>query len=85
MPEEFAAYGLPKWLLWVVGAVKVSSAVCLIAGIWFPPLVVPAAASITVLMIGAIAMHLKVNDPLIKSVPASTILALLAVVLANAF
>jgi hypothetical protein len=36
-------------------------------------------------MIGAIAMHLKVNDPLIKSVPASTILALLAVVLANAF
>jgi hypothetical protein len=35
-------------------------------------------------MVGAIAMHLKVNDPLIKAAPASTVLALIAVVLANA-
>jgi uncharacterized membrane protein YphA (DoxX/SURF4 family) len=84
MAEEFAAYGLPKWLLWIVGAVKVSCALCLVAGIWIPALVAPAAVSITVLMVGAIAMHLKVNDPLIKAAPASTVLALIAVVLANA-
>lgn len=84
MPEEFAAYGLPKWLLWIVGAVKVSCALCLVAGIWIPALVAPAAISVTVLMVGAIAMHLKVKDPLIKAVPASTVLALVAVLLANA-
>jgi hypothetical protein len=84
MAEEFAAYGLPKWLLWIVGALKISCAFCLVAGIWIPELVAPAAISITALMVGAIAMHLKVNDPLVKAVPAGTVLALIAVVLANA-
>jgi uncharacterized membrane protein YphA (DoxX/SURF4 family) len=84
MPEEFAAYGLPKWLLYVVGALKVSCALCLVAGIWVQALVLPAAGVITVLMLGAIAMHLKVRDPFIKSVPAGAVLALTAFVLANA-
>ena len=84
MPEEFAAYGLPKWVLYVVGALKVSCALCLLAGIWFPALVLPAAVLIGSLMLGAIAMHLKVRDPFIKSVPAGSILALTAFVLANA-
>ncbi len=84
MPEEFAAYGLPKWLLWTVGALKVSCALCLIAGIWVQTLVLPAAVLIAALMLGAIAMHLKVHDPFIKSVPAGTVLALTALVLANA-
>ena len=84
MPEEFAAYGLPKWALWVVGGLKVVCAVCLLVGIQFPVLVAPAAATIATLMLGAIAMHLKVRDPLVKSLPAGLILALGAFVLANA-
>ena len=84
MPEEFAAYGLPKWLLWTVGVLKVSSALCLVVGIWVQFLVMPAAALIAVLMLGAIAMHLKVHDPAIKSLPAGAVLALTAFVLANA-
>jgi hypothetical protein len=44
----------------------------------------PAAALIAVLMLGAIAMHLKVHDPAIKSLPAGAVLALTAFVLANA-
>ena len=84
MPEEFAAYGLPKWFMYVVGALKVSCALCLVAGIWVQILVLPAAAVIAALMLGAITMHLKVNDPFIKSVPAGTVLALTAFVLANA-
>ena len=83
MPEEFAAYGLPKWLLYAVGALKVSCALCLLAGIWFNALVLPAAVLIAVLMLGAIGMHLKVHDPFIKSGPAGTVLALTAFVLAN--
>lgn len=84
MPEEFAAYGLPPWFLWTVGFLKVSCAAGLIVGIWIPVLVAPAALVITLLMLGAIAMHVKVHDPLIKSAPATTVLALTALVLANA-
>lgn len=70
MPEEFAAYGLPGWLIYVVGALKVGGALCLITGIWFPSFVLPAALVIAILMVGALAMHLKIGDPLKKSVPA---------------
>lgn len=84
MPEEFAAYGLPKWMMWAVGGGKVLCALCLLAGIWVPALVAPAAAVVLLLMIGAIAMHLKIHDPVSKSVPASAVLALVALVLVNA-
>jgi hypothetical protein len=70
LKEEFAAYGLPDAAFYVVGALKVLSAVALIAGIWIPALVLPAAAVVAVLMLGALAMHLKVGDPALKSLPA---------------
>ena len=82
MPQEFAFYGLPKWCLWCVGGLKVVCALCLLAGIWVPALVAPAAGIISLLMLGAIAMHFKVRDPLIKSLPAGTVLALACLVLA---
>ena len=37
MREEFAAYGLPAWMVVVVGVLKVGAALALIAGIWYPP------------------------------------------------
>ena len=74
--EEFAAYGLPDWCFYAVGASKIVSAVMLIVGIWVPQLVLPAALVIAVLMIGALAMHAKVKDPLTKSVPAFLMLAM---------
>jgi uncharacterized membrane protein YphA (DoxX/SURF4 family) len=84
MREEFTAYGLPSWSLWMVGGLKISCAICLVVGIWLPVLVKPAAAVIATLMVGAILMHLKVRDPWMKSLPASIVLLLTAVVLANA-
>jgi len=76
MPEEFAAYGLPAWLVYVVGALKIGAAVCLIQGVWFPSLVLPAAVVVGVLMVGALTMHIKIEDPWAKSVPAVFMLAL---------
>jgi hypothetical protein len=76
MKEEFAVYGLPEALVYVVGALKVLSAVLLIVGIWIPALVTPAAIIVSVLMVGAIGMHVKVSDPVVKSVPAASVLAL---------
>ena len=72
--------GLPPWALWIVGALKVSCALCLVAGVWVPSLVAPAAGVVATLMLGAISMHLKVRDPWIKSLPAGTVLTLAAFV-----
>ena len=36
LKEEFRAYGLPEFVFYLVGALKVGSALCLIAGIWVP-------------------------------------------------
>lgn len=80
MPEEFAAYGLPSLVMYVVGALKVGAALCLIAGIWFPALVFPASLSIAVLMVGAIGMHVKVKDPAKKFLPAVILLLICAVI-----
>lgn len=76
MREEFAAYGLPAWTVVVVGVLKVGAALALIAGIWYRPLVLPAALLICVLMLGALAMHFRIHDPLRKSAPAAGMLVL---------
>ncbi len=70
LKQEFSAYGLPEAAFYVVGALKILSAVLLIAGLRYPALVLPAAAVVAVLMVGALVMHLKVKDPAIKSLPA---------------
>ena len=63
---------------YLVGVLKVGSSILLIAGIWYPQVVLPAAGTITVLMLGALAMHAKIKDPPIKSLP--TLLVLLMTV-----
>ncbi len=74
MRSEFEAYGLPVWAMWVTGALKIGVAGALLAGIWVPMLVRPAALVLIVLMLGALAMHLKVKDPAKASIPALAML-----------
>lgn len=74
MPEEFSLYGLPGWSCYVVGAIKVACAVLLIAGLWVPNLIVPAATVVAVLMAGALLMHAKAKDPVTKFLPALAVL-----------
>ena len=76
LQEEFAAYGLPPAVFYVVGALKIASAIVLLAGLWLALPVRPAAMVVLALMLGAIAMHVKVGDPLVKSVPAVLMLAM---------
>ena len=80
MREEFAAYGLPAWMVVVVGALKIGVAVAFIAGIWYRPVVLPAALLLCALMVGALAMHFKIHDPLRKSAPAAGMLTLAALI-----
>ena len=76
LPGEFAAYGLPNWFVWLVGALKLSCAALFVAGIWLPYTVAPAAGVLIALMLGAILMHVKVRDPLVRSFPAALMLGM---------
>lgn len=72
--EEFEAYGLPKWFMYLVGVVKSVLAVLLIASIHFSSLEYGAAVGIAILMAGAVIMHFKIGDPAVKSLPAGAFL-----------
>jgi len=76
LKEEFAAYGLPEWTFYVVGALKIGSAVLLLAGIWFPALIKPPALIVAALMVGALAMHAKAKDSPKKYLPAFLMLVM---------
>jgi len=76
MKEEFRAYGLPSGSVYFIGALKLLSAFGLLAAFWIPALRFPSCVLLSALMIGAIAMHLKVRDPLIRSLPAACMLAM---------
>jgi hypothetical protein len=82
MPEEFAAYGLPQWTVPAVGVLKLLFAALLLVGIWIPEIVAPAATGIAVLMLGAVLMHIRIKDPLRKSLPAFNLLVLATLVAA---
>ncbi len=77
MSEEFSTYGLPKWFMYAVGSLKVIIAFLLIIGIWISKLNMYSYILLALLMLGAIIMHLKVKDKIIKSVPALSLLTLL--------
>ena len=76
LKEEFLAYGLSEPIFYTVGGLKLLAALALLIGLGVKSFVKPAAQIIVVLMIGAIAMHLKVGDPLLKSLPALIMLGM---------
>lgn len=74
LKEEFQAYGLPDVAFYVVGILKISAGIVLLAGLWLDLPVRLAAGIVALLMVGALAMHMKVGDPLKRSVPAALML-----------
>ncbi|MEO0526910.1 MAG: DoxX family protein [Bacteroidota bacterium] len=76
MREEFVTYGLSETMMYLVGGLKVLSATALLVSIWVPIITPYAAGVMVVLMACAIAMHLRVNDSLKKSIPAFIFLTL---------
>ena len=81
MKEEFVAYGLPEWLMYFVGAMKVSIALMLVVSFWFEQLLLYNLVALAALMIAAVLMHVKVKDPLKKSYPALSILFMIALIM----
>jgi len=83
LKEEFHVYGLPTWFMYFIGTIKVILAILLIVGIWEQQINIYVVCSMILLMLGALAMHIKVNDPIKKSLPAFSILLLLMFILLN--
>lgn len=76
MQEEFAAYGLSKNAMMIVGTLKCLFAVLILVSIFYNAVEYTGAIGIALLMLGAIVMHFKINDPIKKSVPAAIFLLL---------
>lgn len=74
--EEFEVYGLSKEFCYLVGFLKVSLALILLASIQFEALTLIGSLGLAGLLLGSIIMHLKVNDKLLKSFPASLFLVM---------
>ena len=81
MNEEFMAYGLPEWSMYLVGFLKVAIAILLIVSIWIEKLLFYNLIVLAALMIAAVFMHLKVKDPIKKSYPALSILFMIALIM----
>tara|TARA_B110000503_G_scaffold39955_1_gene65650 strand:- start:8775 stop:9152 length:378 start_codon:yes stop_codon:yes gene_type:complete len=68
--EEFEVYGFSKQFCYVIGFLKVSLALLLLASIQFQVLAFVGSLGLAILLLGSILMHFKIKDPLYKSFPA---------------
>lgn len=74
--DEFTVYGLGETVFYVVGFVKVITAVFLLIGLFYKKTIVPAAAIIAFIMLVAVFMHYRVQDSFTKHLPALLMLIL---------
>ncbi len=81
MIQEFAIYGLPPWSVYVVGVVKVTCGLGLLASFVLPSLAAPASMILAGLMVGAVLMHFKVKDSPRKFLPAVLMLIMILFIL----
>ncbi len=74
--SEFHEYGLPDLLRNTIGATKIALSTLLIAGIWYPSLVLIPAALMALLMLCAQYFHFKARHPWQKYMPSLALLLL---------
>ena len=84
MIEEFAVYGLSETIVYVIGGLKVLAAIGLLIGFVNRKAILPSAALMGALMLGAVFIHFKVSDEAIKFLPAGLMLLFsLTIILIN--
>jgi hypothetical protein len=84
MIEEFAVYGLNETMVYLVGGLKILAALGLLIGFVKRKAILPSAALMGALMLGAVLMHFKVSDEAIKFLPAGLMLLFsLTIILIN--
>ena len=73
---EFKQYGLSDLILNIVGASKISLSALLIAGIFYPGLILFSSLSMAFFMFCAQLAHIKVKNPWVKFIPSLIFLIL---------
>ena len=74
--KEFKQYGLSNLTRTLVGSTKIALATLLVAGIWYPSLVLIPALVMAFLMLSAQYFHFKVKNPWQKRMPSLFLLLL---------
>jgi len=74
--REFEQYKLSDLTRTIVGATKIALSTLLVAGIWYPRLVLIPALIMAVLMVAAQVAHFKVHNPWQKHLPSLALLVL---------
>jgi len=74
--KEFIEYGLPTVVRSLVGAAKISLSTLLVAGLWYPSLVLIPALAMAGLMIGAQFAHFRAKHRVLKFLPSLALLLL---------
>ena len=74
--KEFKQFGLSDVVRTLVGSTKIVLATLLVAGIWYPSLVLIPALLMAFLMLSAQYFHFKVKNPWKKHLPSLILLAL---------
>ena len=87
LKEEFETYGLKLWFMYIIGAIKIVISILFIISCFniLDFAVFYGSGIMSLIMIGAIFMHLKVNDPFKKSVPAISMLTMYSIIFLNYF
>ena len=73
---EFKQYGLSDLIRSVIGAAKIALATLLVAGIWYPSLILVPALLMAFLMLSAQYFHFKTGNPWQKHIPSLILLIL---------
>lgn len=76
--KEFKEFGLGDLTRTFVGASKICLATLLIAGIWYPPLILIPSILMGLFMLAAQYYHFKIKNPFIKHFPSLILLILCA-------
>ena len=74
--KEFKQYGLSDLIRTMVGSAKIALATLLVAGIWYPSLVLIPSLIMAFLMLSAQYFHFKVKNPWQKRIPSLFLLVL---------
>ncbi len=74
--KEFKQYGLKDLTRNIVGATKIALSTLLVAGIWYPSLILIPALLLAFLMVSAQYFHFKTGNPWQKRLPSLLLLVL---------
>lgn len=74
--KEFNQYGLNNLTRSIVGATKIALSTLLVAGIWYPSLILIPALLLAFLMVSAQYFHFKTGNPWQKHIPSLLLLIL---------